>query len=148
MSPSLCCPAAALDIVLLVASHPPRPEIVCLMLDANHRGLSSMVVSNAPNDLVTVARSFCPVLTPLTPVKAIVLASARPGLGFEPTADQQIAFLECRELFHLLEIELIDWFLLDAGHATSLAEATDARTLWRSTPQAPRCCTSPVAVRD
>ncbi len=142
MPAPLCCPTAALDVVLMLASHPPRPEVVCLLLDANHRGQSAFVVTDAPRDLPELTASITRVCAELPWVRAVVLACCSPGGGYLPSALEQIAFLDSREQFDLIGVELIDWFLVDAGRASSLAEATDARELWRHGNGTATCCSS------
>jgi hypothetical protein len=142
MPAPLCCPTAALDVVLMVASHPPRPEVVCLLLDINHRGQSSFVVTDAPRDLSELTGSIARVCAELPWVRAVVLAYCSPGGGYLPSALEQIAFLDGREQFDLIGVELLDWFVLDAGRACSLAEATDARPLWRHGGGTATCCSS------
>lgn len=131
MSTVLCCPQAALDVVLLLATSPPRKETVCLLLDADHRGLGSVVVKDAPRDLMAFTATLSDVLSRLACIRAVVLATSCPGFGWQPSPGEHIAFLECRERLEPINVDLIDWFLLDDGHATSLAESTDARSLWR-----------------
>jgi hypothetical protein len=142
MPAPLCCPTAALDVTLLLASHPPRNEAVCLFLDADHRGRTSFVITDAPRDLTDLTASISRVCAELPWVRAVVLACSSPGRGYLPTAVEQIAFLESRERFDLIGVELLDWFLLDAGMACSLAEATDARHLWRHGHGTATCCSS------
>ena len=142
MSAPLCCPTAALDVVLMLASHPPRPEVVCLLLDANHRGQSSFVVTDAPRDLTELTTSITRGCAQVPWVRAVVLACCSPGGGYLPSALEQIAFLDSREQFDLIGVELLDWFVLDAGRASSLAEATDARPLWRHGDVTATCCSS------
>jgi hypothetical protein len=142
MHPPMCCPIAALDVILALASHPPRHEVVCLLLDAHHRGQSSLVVTDAPRDLTGLTASFTQVCAELPWVRAVVVASCSPGGGFLPTAAEQIAFFDSREQFDLIGVELLDWFVLDAGRASSLAEATDARALWRHGNTTATCCSS------
>lgn len=131
MSDLLCCPQSALDVVLLVATAPPRKETVCLLLDADHHGLGSLVVNDAPRDLVAFITALSCLLPRLGSVRAVVLATSCAGAGWQASPAEHIAFLECRERLELLNVELVDWFLFDDGHATSLAESTDARPLWR-----------------
>jgi hypothetical protein len=142
MPAPVCCPTAALDVILLLASHPPRHEVVCLLLDADHRGRSSFVVTDAPRDVTDLTASIALVCAELPWVRAVVLACCSPGGGYLPTALEQIAFLESRERFDLIGVELLDWFVLDAGRAASLAEATDARHLWRHGSGTATCCSS------
>lgn len=134
MSTLICCPQSALDVVLLLATAPPRNETVCLLLDADHRGLGSLVVNDAPRDLAAFTTALSGLLSRLSSIQALVLATMCPGTGWQPSPSEHISFLDCRERLELLNVELVDWFLLDDGHATSLAESTDAQSLWR--PQA------------
>lgn len=138
----VCCPTAALDIVLSLASHPPRPEVVCLLLDTDHRVQSSLVVTDAPRDLTSLTGSFTRVCAELPWVRAVVFACCSPGRGYLPSATEQIAFLDGREQFDLIGVALLDWFVLDSGRACSLAEATDARPLWRHGSGTATCCSS------
>lgn len=140
MPAPLCCPVAALDIILSLATHPPRSELVCLLVDINHQVQSSLVVADAPRDITSLTGSFARICAELPWVRAIVLACCSPGGGYLPNATEQIAFLDSREQFDLIGVELLDWFVLDAGRASSLAEATDARLLWRH--GTATCCSS------
>jgi hypothetical protein len=142
MSAPLCCPVAALDVILMLASHPPRAEVVCLLLDGNHVGQSSIVVSDAPRNLAELTDSFARVCAELPWVRAVVLACCSPGGGYIPSHLEHLEFLESREQFDLIGVDLLDWFMLDSGRACSLAEATDARSLWRHVNGTATCCSS------
>jgi hypothetical protein len=142
MPAPVCCPTAALDVVLMLASHPPRAELVCLLLDGNHCVQSSFVVTDAPRDVTGLTVSIARVCAELPWVQAVVLACCSPGGGYVPSALEHIAFLDSREQFDLIGVELVDWFVLDAGRASSLAEATDARGLWRHGNGTATCCSS------
>lgn len=131
MSVLLCCPTSALDVILSVATHPSRSEAVCLLLNEYHCVRSSFVIAKAPRDLGSLTSALSGICEALPWVRAVIFATLSNGSGTVPNAAEQIDFLDCRERFSVIGVDLIDWFILNAGVAASVAEITDARSLWR-----------------
>lgn len=127
----LCCPKAAIAVVLSIASYPTKPETICLLLNRHHGGVGALKLEECPRDLPDMAIAIPEVIGRFDDVSAVVLATVCPSLGFLPTAPEEIAFLEGRERLGLLGVDLLDWYLLDEGYAASLADATAAESLWR-----------------
>lgn len=134
MPTPICCPISALDTIMRLATVPARPELTCLLVSDQHRCLGSLVVTNTPRDLPGIIDRLTPVLLRLPEATAVVLALAVPDSGVAPTTDEHVSFLDAREHLAVIGVDLIDWFLLADGLATSLAEATDAASKWPIAP--------------
>jgi hypothetical protein len=133
MSPILCCPEAALEAVLMVASHPMRNEVVCLLLNDRHNIIGSMVINDAPRDIGELTSHFSRLAAQMPRVKALSFAFCLAEKGVPAVqAAEHIGFLDSRERFECIGIDLVDWFLIGGGKAISIAEMTDAESLWRT----------------
>jgi hypothetical protein len=133
---SLRGPEDALSVLL--AGGGDRPRIVCLLLDVEHRGLHCLEVTG-PSDaegVFQVAELLLRAVTNDTDLAALVVASFRPGQSHLPEPGEPSAFFELRELFADAGIDVLDWFLVAGGRATSLAELSEAAWLWRMPPDA------------
>jgi hypothetical protein len=126
-------PEDALRVVLAVASDPPTPETIVLVLDGSLCGLTCMVCDGASTaSEVADVGSLLVALAEREPrFAAAVLASTRPGGGIEPTADDEVVFLDLRCQLDDAGVDLLDWFLLDGGLAGSVGELVDASWRWQ-----------------
>ena len=133
--------SAALAIVRLAASDPPRPETVVLFLDDAHLGHGCCIVSGttAPDDVLDVAALATEVAGRSPDVHAVVLATIRdrpaagagPGVGLD---DDVVRWLVLLDLFDEIGVELLDWFVLGPGsEVLSLRAHTGLPPLWRAT---------------
>jgi hypothetical protein len=133
-------PLAALRVVLLAASQPPRHETVCLLLDRGHRPLACIVVVGR-GDIVAIGETMLLVAGPppsrstgalrhggVGDVGAVVLATIRPGDGHHPGPQDELDWRRLRRRFAGTGVELVDWFLLDGNRAASSCELSDARS--------------------
>jgi hypothetical protein len=123
-------PEDAIDVLLAVATHPPCVEAIALVLDRAHRGLGCMVVDGAgPTDLVTLTDVLLEAATERDHVGAFVLATTR-VTGIWPGPAEELLWFSLRERVAEAGYELLDWFVLVADLAVSMAEITDSATLW------------------
>ncbi len=127
-------PEDALEVVACVFSQPAATETVCLLLDHAHCGGLVLSVAGAgeAEQVDHVGALVAELATSDPHLGAVVLATARPGRTTRPTHDDELTFLGLRGRFEEAGVDLLDWFLVANGLATSLAELTDARPLWRS----------------
>jgi hypothetical protein len=114
-------------------AEPRRPETIVLLLDARHRGSVVLVCADAsrPSQVLQLAALLLEVAAATPPLRAVVLATARPGAGIVPSADDEDAFATMRDELAEADIELLDWFLVDADLVGSVAELTGACWLWQ-----------------
>jgi hypothetical protein len=126
-------PEEALATILAATSHPPAAETVCLLLDAAHCGLGCVNVDGTADDdaVYRVADFLVDVALERTQLAAVVLATTRPGRSHLPEPGDHLRFLDLRAIFDDVGVQLLDWFVIAGGYASSLAELTDARPLWR-----------------
>jgi hypothetical protein len=61
---------------------------------------------------------------------AVVLPRRAWSLAPPEPADH-LRLLDLRAIFDDVGVQLLDWFVIAGGYASSLAELTDARPLWR-----------------
>lgn len=128
----LTAPEQALGTMLVAVSDPPAPETVCLLLDRARCGLGCVVVSGGPDDAVyRVADFLIDAALDNARLAAVVLGTVRPGRPHLPEPSDHLRFFDLRAMFDDVGVELIDWFVIAGGFASSLAELTDARSLWR-----------------
>jgi hypothetical protein len=130
----------------MVASHPMRNEVVCLLLSDRHNIIGSMVINDPPRDLGDLTGHFCRLAAEMPRVKALSFAFCLADKAVPVVrAAEHLDFLDSRERFELIGIELVDWFLIGGGKAISLAEVTDAEQLWRTDVNS-GCCAMPGAL--
>lgn len=123
----------ALATILAATAQPPVPETICLLLDPAHCGLGCVTVDGTTDDdaVYRVADFLVDVALERTRLGAVVLATARPGRSHLPEPADHLRFLDLRAIFDDVGVQLLDWFVIAGGYASSLAELTDARPLWR-----------------
>jgi len=124
-------PADALELLLLAADEPQRPQTICLLARPEHPGGVAVVFDGVESDddidllcelMVAACRSG----------DRIALGSVRPDDDHLPTALDELRWVTMRRRFESVGIELLDWFLLAGGDATSLAEWTDSDDRWHA----------------
>ncbi len=124
---------AALPLVDLAVSRPLRSETVIFLADDAHLGHTCFVVSgtSAADDVLDVAALVVEVAERSPAVHSVVLATVRPA---EPAASGRSDLdrgLELLELFEAAGLELLDWFVISPGGASSMREGTGLPLLWR-----------------
>jgi hypothetical protein len=130
-------PEEALRLILAAASRPPRHETIAVLLDGAHRGLGPCLVCDGAStaDQVLDLGGLLGTLGEREPtVGAVVLATSRPGNGIELLPADEAAFYRLRHDLAELGVDLLDWFLLDAGLAASVSERTDGCWRWSTEP--------------
>jgi len=127
---SLRGPRDALDVITLAASG--RAETICLLLDHAHRGITVVIIegSGPDDDLVGLGDLLVRAATETGAVGAVVLATARPGRSHLPDAGDERRWFDLRIRFEEAGVDLLDWFVLSGGLASSLCELTDSRWRW------------------
>jgi hypothetical protein len=106
--------AAALAIVDLAMHHPPTDETIALVLDADRRGRTVVVVdgtTDADAVLDVIERVAGSIATTGRP-GCVVLATIRPGGG--PLDGDGDRWLEASELADDVGVELLEWFVVGA----------------------------------
>lgn len=119
--------------VLLAGGGPAAPCIASLLLDGYHRGLAFVEVGGAADtDAVLDAVETVLAAAEAEPgLAAVVVACFREGAGHLPWPGEAECFATLRDLCDEVGVELVDWFLVGGGLATSLAELTGAASRWR-----------------
>ena len=120
--------------VLLAGGGPVPPCITGLLLDAEHRGLACVEVrGRADTDAAVDVVETILAAAELEPeVSGLVLACFRAGPTLTPSPGEEACFLSLRDLCEDVGVELVDWFVVIDGRATSLAELATAPPRWRS----------------
>ncbi|MFV0306557.1 MAG: hypothetical protein ACK5OX_02300 [Desertimonas sp.] len=109
------CAADALSAVHLAMSTPARPETIVLVLDADRRGHTIVVVDGTADDdaMLEVVDRLAMMLASHREGGALVVATIRPGRGCDHLdADR---WLEASAIGDQLGIELVEWFVIVAG---------------------------------
>jgi DNA repair protein RadC len=129
-------PEDALRVVLAVASDPPGPETVVLVLDQAHRGITCLACEGATSaGQVAELGALLVVLSEQEPrVGAVVMATARPGEPVGPSPEDEATYFDLRQSLAEVDVDLLDWFLLADGLAVSVAETVDACWRWTAEP--------------
>lgn len=112
---------AALSVIRLAVSRPLRQEVVVLVLDADRRGHSIVIVdgTDEPDAVVEIVEHLAESLVDGGGDVALVVATIRPGGG--PLEDDDTRWLEASELAERAGVELIEWFVIsdDLGPPTA-----------------------------
>ena len=114
--------------VLLAGATPDRPTATYLLLDATHCGITCLEVSGLVGGGAQQQLGDEPRLA------ALVIATFRPDRSHLPDPGDTWCFGELRELLADAGVDLLDWFVVADGYATSLAEFNGAPWLWRTPP--------------
>jgi hypothetical protein len=132
---------AAVAVIRLAASDPPRPETVVLFLDDAHVGRACCIVSGttAPDDVLDVGALAADVAARSPELHAAVLATVRAGPTGRTAAGARIRDDVARwrallGLFDEVGVDLLDWFVVGPGaRVTSLRTRTRLPSQWRGT---------------
>jgi hypothetical protein len=133
---SLVSAEAALDVIALARSSPPKPETIGLLLDADLVGRTCVVVdaTSDPDDVLDVARLLAEVAEREPKLQAAVIASIRthapPGLLPARHRCDVDRWLDLLEVFDEVGVELLDWFVVVGDGAESLRTLTGMPQLW------------------
>ena len=129
---------SALAVVDLALRRPLAAETVALVLDADRRGRTIVVVdgTHEADSLLDVVERVAESIAAAGRSGALVVASARPGGGPEPGDDDR--WLEASDIADDFGVELVEWFVIGGDVPTVAANATCPRDLlgeaprWRS----------------
>jgi hypothetical protein len=114
-------PMAALAVIKLAMKLPLTAETIALVLDADHRGRTVVVVdgTHEPDSVLEVTERLVDSFATAGHTGALVLASVRPGDG--PAPEDADLWLEASELAEAAGIELLEWFVIadDTGPPTA-----------------------------
>jgi hypothetical protein len=120
--------------ILEALDRPTRPQTVVLTFGSMGEPLVCLIVDRTPREIDVLSHQLVVALEHKPAVASILIATACVGETIddplEASADEHIAFLEARELFDLEGVNLVDWFLVGARSAVSLAAVTDAQPRW------------------
>jgi hypothetical protein len=112
---------AALAVVRLAMHLPLTYETIAILLDADHRGRTVVVIdgTEAPASVLEVTERLTDAIASTGHDGALVLASVRPGGA--PSADDADLWLEASELADGVGVELLEWFVIadDTGPPTA-----------------------------
>jgi hypothetical protein len=115
--------AAALAIVALAMRRPPVDETIALVLDADHRG-RTVVVVDGTSDLdavLDVVERVAGSVAAAGRTGCLVLATVRPGGG--PVDGDDDRWLEASDLADDVGVDLLEWFVI-TGDAPSITANT------------------------
>jgi DNA repair protein RadC len=123
--------------ILLVGPHPVTAGVTCLLLDERHRGLTCLDVSGRGDAeaVSAVAELLVGAAEQEPDFAAVVIASSAPARTHHPQPEEVRTFAELLDVFDDAGIELIDWFVIAGGFATSLAEHTGVPWRWLEPPR-------------
>jgi nucleotide-binding universal stress UspA family protein len=112
---------AALAVIRLAMHLPLTSETIALVLDADHRGRTVVVVdgTDESGSVLEVTERLADAIATSGHDGALVLASVRPG-GEPAPADADL-WLEASELAEAAGVELLEWFVIgeDTGPPTA-----------------------------
>ena len=109
----------ALAVVRLAMSLPPAAETVALILDAERRGRSVVVVDGTvdPDAVVEVVERLADAIAVAGESGALVVATVRPGGALLP--DDGDRWMEASQLAELVGVDFLEWFVVgDDGRGT------------------------------
>jgi hypothetical protein len=123
----------ALTVVSAACAEPPRPETICLLVDAARMPLSCLVVEggDGPDDVLAIGELLAELSHGL-PLAHVVLASCRPGLGL--VADDIARWHALDALLTEDGVELVDWFVSDGMLVASVAAHAGVVSRWPGQP--------------
>jgi hypothetical protein len=133
-SPVLRSAPAALDAVLDALDWPLRPQSVVFVFGPRGQPLVCVHIDGGL-EVDGFFRSLTALVRPVEMAHSVFVGTVAP-FSPEPAVEFQVGFLDGRDQFDALGVELIDWFLVDPTidnehvRAVSLAEATVARSYW------------------
>ncbi len=99
-------------LAVLALAAPYGHDTIVILLDADRRGTSVMVVTDTvdPGALFGVIDACVAAASPDTPIAAMVVASSRPDGDLEP--DDVHRWLEASDQCRAGGLELVEWFVL------------------------------------
>ena len=113
--------AAALAVIRLVVHQPLQPEVIVLVLDADRRGRTVVLVdgTDEPDSVLEVVERIAESAADSELGAALVVASVRPGSG--PLDGDDERWLEACDLADGVGVELLEWFVIsdDTGPTTA-----------------------------
>ncbi len=104
------CAEDALAVLALAA--PYGHDTIVILLDAERRGTSIMVVTDTCDDdaLFRIISTCLAATAPHPPITAVILATSRPDGDVEP--DDVLRWLEASDQCRAGGLELVEWFVL------------------------------------
>lgn len=130
---------SALAVIGLATGLPCSSETVVVLLDAERRGLGIVVVhGTVDTEAVQEIAEFI-AATPAADRRcdAVIIASCRPGHPYE--LDDAERWLELDHTFTMNDVELVEWFVIDAERVSCPRDLVGAPSRWTQQPQpAPR----------
>jgi hypothetical protein len=122
--------ADALAVISVAMHDPLAPEIIAVLLDHEHRGVSVFVVTGTthPDALFDVLHVIVNAAGPADVLGAVVLASVRSDGGLEPSDGDR--WLDADAILDECGIELIEWFVIDETSVSLPREATGQPARW------------------
>jgi hypothetical protein len=126
---------AALAIVDLAMHHPPADETIAVVLDAERRGRTIVVVDGTtdPDAVLDVVERVAGSIAAAGRPGCVVLATIRPGRG--PLDGDGDRWLEASELADAVGVELLEWFVVGGDTPTVAARAWCPRDLLGEPPR-------------
>lgn len=127
--------AAALAVIGLALHHPLTAETIVLVLDAEHRGRTIVVVEGT--DLPDAVVDVCERLAVAASVGssggddggALVVATVRPAGGPLPGDDER--WLEASDVTEHVGVELLEWFVIGPGGISCPRDLLAEPPRWR-----------------
>ncbi len=127
--------AAALAIVDLAMHHPPTDETIAVVLDADRRGRTIVIVDGTtnPDSVLDVVERVAGSIAATGRPGCVVLATIRPGGG--PLDGDDERWLEASELADDVGVELLEWFVVSGDTPSIAAHAWCPRDLLGEAPR-------------
>ena len=134
---------AALAVITTAMNHPPRPQVIVLVLDADLRGHAVVIVdgTDSPDAVIDVLEVLAEGAAEASHPASLVVAAVRPGYDALPGDGDR--WLELCEIAETHGCELLEWFVLSddvgmvsprpARRATALAMSGAQRRFVGST---------------
>jgi hypothetical protein len=129
-------PRDALDVFTSVAAFD-RPQILVLMLDADHRGTTCLAIDDvrSADGVLRVGTLLAELAQHDIGLAAVTLASIRPGAGAELADIDRWQSLVAR--LGAAGVTLLEWFVFGEHSAVGIGELVDAPWRWRAPEPAP-----------
>jgi hypothetical protein len=128
-------PTAALAVVELAMRRPLTHETIALVLDADRRGRTVVVVDGTrqPDAVLDVIERVAGSIAASGRAGCVVLATIRPGGG--PEEGDEDRWIEASDLADDVGVELLEWFVIGAEAPTVAANAWCPRDLVGEAPR-------------
>jgi hypothetical protein len=123
-------PSEALDALTALATFD-RPQILVLLLDADHRGSTCLAVDDAreADCILRVGSLLAELAGHDIGLVAVVLASVRPARGAELADVDRWEAVDAR--LDAASVSLLEWFVLGEHSAVGIGELVGAPWRWR-----------------